>query len=202
MAFGCTSILWFPDAEALIFGLRHGYHQGVALYPYNSDEGQTDLMAAAYNGDAEEVERLLTCPCDVDAQDAHGISALMYAAMAGYAEVVKTLLGSRPNLELQSRQGFTALTYAARDGHVDCVRALLRAGANPDVHESYDMADTPLILAAQGGHFEVVKALVAAGADPAIYGGAAGWTAECVARHHGHHEISDFLCYNGKRPES
>jgi ankyrin repeat protein len=174
----------------------------MALYPYNTDEGQTDLMAAAYNGDAEEVARLLERPCDVDAQDAHGATALIYAAIEGREEALQELIERRANLELQTAQRFTALTYAARNGHLGCVRALLQAGANRNVHGNYDTFDTPLIIAAGRGHFEVVRELVAAGADVGIYGGAAGWTAECAARTFGHHAISEFLCYNQKRVTS
>jgi len=61
-------------------------------YPYNSDIGQTDLMGAAYNGDADEVLRILAMPCDIDAQDTHGMTALMYAALSGHNEVVKCLI--------------------------------------------------------------------------------------------------------------
>jgi hypothetical protein len=43
-------------------------------YPYNADIGQTDLMGAAYNGVAETVARILTMPCDIDAQDNHVLS--------------------------------------------------------------------------------------------------------------------------------
>jgi hypothetical protein len=34
-------------------------------YPYNSNIGQTDLMGAAYNGDAEAIARILAMPCDI-----------------------------------------------------------------------------------------------------------------------------------------
>jgi hypothetical protein len=39
----------------------------MAEYPYNAESGQTDLMGAAYTGDAKEVVRLLSLPCDIDA---------------------------------------------------------------------------------------------------------------------------------------
>jgi hypothetical protein len=74
-------------------------------------------MSAAYNGDADELGRLLTLPCDIDAQDTHGISALMYAAMLGHTPVVQRLIESDADLELQSAQRFTALMYAVRGGH-------------------------------------------------------------------------------------
>ena len=49
-------------------------------YPYNPDIGQTDLMAAAHHGDAEEAATILSMPCDINAQDDHGLTALMCAA--------------------------------------------------------------------------------------------------------------------------
>lgn len=169
-------------------------------YPYNPDIGQTDLMSAAYNGDAEEVSNILALPCDIDAQDSHRMTAVMYAAIQGHSEAVQRLIEHKAALEIQSPQRYTALMYAVRGGHEGAVQALLRAKADPDVHGDYDTFDTPLILAAGRGYFPIVRALVAAGANVGLFGGDAGRTAECVARHAGHHEISEFLCYHEKRP--
>jgi ankyrin repeat protein len=171
-------------------------------YPYNSDIGQTDLMGAAYNGDADEVGNILAMPCDIDAQDSHGLTALMYAAMQGHSESVQRLVGHNAALEIQSVQRYTALMYAVRSGNLETVQTLIRAKANPDVHGNYDTFDTPLIIAAENCYFPIVRALVAAGANVGLYGGHSGRTAECVARHTGNHEISEFLCYNEKRPSA
>jgi ankyrin repeat protein len=171
-------------------------------YPYNSETGQTDLMAAAFNGGAEEVARILALPCDINAQDSHGLSALMYAAMKGHAKVVQQLIEQHAALELQSKQRYTAVMYAVRGGHADSVLALLRAKADPDVHGDYDVFDTPLTIAAEHGYFPIVRALVAAGAEIRLHGGYGQRTAECIARHNNHHEISEFLCYHEKRPQA
>ncbi len=169
-------------------------------YPYKPDIGQTDLMAAAYNGDAEEIARILAVPCAIDAQDIHGFTALMYAAMEGYPHVVHALVEHRAQLELQSKQRYTALMYAVRYNQIGCVKALLDAKANPNVHGDYDVFDTPLILAARGGFFSLVRLLVARGADIGLHGGYEQLTAECIARRQGHHDISEFLCYNERKP--
>lgn len=171
-------------------------------YPYNPDTGQTDLMAAAFNGDADEIDCVLAMPCDIDAQDSHGVTALMYVAMQGHSAAVQRLVEHKAALEIQSPQRYTALMYAVRGGHLEAVQALLRSKADPDVHGDYETFDTPLIIAAERGYFPIVRALVAAGANVGSYGGHAGRTAECVARHEGHHEISEFLCYNEKRPSA
>jgi ankyrin repeat protein len=169
-------------------------------YPYNADKGQTDLMAAAYNGDVDEVIHLLELPSDINAQDFHGLSALMYAAIKGYVEVARTLIEHNAHLELQSSQRYTALMYAVRNGNVETVQTLLKAGADPDVHGDYDTFEIPLTLAAERGSFPIVRALVAAGADTSLHGGYSQLTPECVARHVGHHEISEFLLYHEKHP--
>lgn len=195
------------DIEEIVDSFVEGFMQNGKIlrtpkYPYNPDTGQTDLMAAAYNGDAEEIASILAMPSDVDAQDSHGITALMYAAMQGHNEAIQRLVEHKAALEIKSPQRYTALMYAVRGGHERAVQTLLRANADPDVHGNYDTFDTPLIIAAERGHFPIVRALVAAGANVGLYGGHAGRTAECVARHAGHHEISEFLCYHEKRPSA
>lgn len=181
-----------------ISGQRKNLH--VPEYPYNADIGQTDLMGAAYNGDAEEIARILSMPCDIDAQDHHGVTALMYAAMEAHTEVVRYLIEHEADLELQSNQRYTALLYAVRGGHTSTVQALLAAKADPDVHEEDDTFDTPLTLAARCGFLPIVRSLVAAGADVSLRGGIWQLPPEAVARHEGHHDISEFLLYHEKRP--
>lgn len=171
-------------------------------YPYNSEIGQTDLMGSAYNGDAEETRRILSMPCDIDAQDYHGTTALMYAGMEGHTAVVRELLEHKASMDIQSSQRWTALMYAVRGGHATAVQTLLKAGADPNVHGDYDTFEIPLTIAAWHGFFPIVRLLVAAGADVGLHGGYAQWTAECIARNKGHHDISEFLCCNEKRPPS
>jgi ankyrin repeat protein len=120
--------------------------------------------------------------------------------MKGRDEVIRELVERKANLELQSFQRYTALMYAARDGHTKSVQILLQAGADPNVHGDYETYEIPLTLAARNGFFPIVRALVAAGADTGLRGGYAQLTAECIARHAEHHDISEFLLYHEKRP--
>jgi ankyrin repeat protein len=172
----------------------------MAEYPYNSETGQTDLMGAAYNGDAEEVVHILSMPSDLDAQDSHGTTALMYAAMQGHTHAVQRLIEHKADLEIQSAQRYTALMYAVREGHTETVQALLRAKADPDVHDEDATFDTPLTMAARYGFLPIIRALVAAGADVSLRGSIWQLPAEAVARREGHHDISEFLLYHEKRP--
>jgi len=125
---------------------------------------------------------------------------LMLAVCSGdSAEVFEALLVSPPLDEQDSRR-WTALSYACWCGYHDIARQLLDAGADPDVHESYAMADTPLSLAAQRGDFDLVRLLIARGADPDRYAGVAAMRAESYARRRGFHDISEFLLYHSDKP--
>ena len=173
----------------------------MARYPYNPNTGQTDLMGAAYHGDAEEIARILVMPCDIDAQDDHGFTALMYAAMVGHAEAVQCLIEHEAALELLSSSGrYTALMHAVRGGHTATVKALLAAKADPDVHQNDSTFDTPLTLAVSCGFLPIVRVLVGAGADVNRRGGICQIPPEAIARREGHHDISEFLLYHEKRP--
>jgi len=55
-------------------------------------------MAAAYNGDADEIDCILAMPSDIDAQDSHGVTALMYAAMQGHRTAVERLIDHKTAL--------------------------------------------------------------------------------------------------------
>ena len=70
---------------------------------------------------------ILAMPCDIDAQDAHGVTALIYAAMRGHSAVIQRLIDHKAALEIQSPQRYTALMYAVRGGHLEAVQVLLRA---------------------------------------------------------------------------
>jgi ankyrin repeat protein len=127
-------------------------------------------------------------------------TALMLATCAGdSSEVFELLLHSAAHDTRDSRE-WTALTYACWFGHYDIAKQLLDAGADPDVHESYSMADTPLGVAAERGHFDLVRLLVARGADPDRYSGVAAMRAESYARRNGFHDISEFLLYHSDKP--
>lgn len=158
-------------------------------------------MAAAFNGDVEETERILLCPVDIDAQDNHGVSALMYAAMKGHEAVVERLVSRGARVDIQSAQAYTALMYGVRANSVETVRRLLKAGADPNVHGDSGVFDTPLTIAADHGLFPMVRVLVAGGALVSLHGGYGQMTAECIARRKGNHEISEYLLYHEKRPE-
>jgi ankyrin repeat protein len=103
---------------------------------------------------------------------------------------------SGTSIDAQDSRQWTALSYACWYGHYGIAQQLLDSGADPDVHESYSMVDTPLSLAAQEGHFDIVRLLIAHGANPNLYAGVMAARAECHARRKGFDAISEFLHYH------
>ncbi|RYD78454.1 MAG: ankyrin repeat domain-containing protein [Verrucomicrobiaceae bacterium] len=118
---------------------------------------------------------------------------LMQAAAADELCEVFDLLISGISIDEKDSRGWTALSYACRSGNYEVAQQLLDSGADPNVHESYAMADTPLSIAAGYGHFDLVRLLIAHGADPTVYAGGSGVRAECYARWKDYNQISEFL---------
>ena len=124
---------------------------------------------------------------------------LMLAACANDLCALFEEILSGAEIDRRDSTRWTALSYACSRGHYEIASQLLDSGADPNVHRSYDMVETPLSLAAGRGHFDIVRLLIAHGADPDCYAGIAGVRAECCARRAGFHHISEFLLYHEDR---
>jgi ankyrin repeat protein len=126
-------------------------------------------------------------------------SSLMLAACGGDLCEVFDLLLSGVDLDQQDSRKWTALMYACWSQQYEIVQQLLDSGAEPNIHQSYDMVETPLSIAAENGSFEIVRLLIAHNADPNCCAGIAAARAESYARRAGHHDISEFLLYHEDR---
>lgn len=113
----------------------------------------TEMAEAAFDGDIDEVIRLLNEGFHIDSCDEDGHSCLSEAAAKGHRELVTCLLerGADPNYEDENSDGKSALFRAAFNGHLETCRALLEAGADPDKawyvccnRSSKQSHDTPL----------------------------------------------------------
>ena len=124
---------------------------------------ESDLEAAAAEGDTETVKVLLAGGADVNAKEKRGMTALMLAAGDGHIETVEVLLTGGADINAKSKDGMTALMLAAGDGHIETVKVLLAGGADVDAKAKDGM--TALIRAAEFGHTETVKVLLAGGAE-------------------------------------
>jgi uncharacterized protein len=133
------------------------------------------LHAAAAEGDAAAIERLVGAGEKPNIQDSRSRTSLHVAAFFGQHEAARTLLrlGAKPNA--RERQRFDVLSIAAVAGDREMVDILLAVGADPRaIVGPYD--STALIEAAHLGHVAVVERLIAARA-PLDHFNALGFTA-------------------------
>jgi ankyrin repeat protein len=152
--------------------------------------GRTLLMNAAYQGNSNFVNMLVSRGADLEVIDKNGQTALNLAARQGNADIVAVLLRSCANVDHTDNDGWTALRSAAWGGHTEVVGLLLEAGAQVD-HADSDQR-TALRAAAWGGHDEIVIQLLEHGADVNKIDNE-GRTALIAAAYMGHVEIVEHL---------
>ncbi|HTD85830.1 MAG TPA: ankyrin repeat domain-containing protein [Candidatus Binatia bacterium] len=95
----------------------------------NLQDATQELWGIAETDDTAEVEPILARGADINARNAHGVTALMRAASRGRAKMVCALLehGADPNTSRNDK--FTPLMLAAFFGHEDIVKILVEHGA-------------------------------------------------------------------------
>ena len=93
----------------------------------------TELVAAAQQGSAVKLERLLKGVADPNSMDAAGVAALHAACATGQKECVRRLLEASADPDLCTADGWrqTSLHVAAARGSAACARLLLLSGADP-----------------------------------------------------------------------
>ncbi|KNA25180.1 hypothetical protein SOVF_009100, partial [Spinacia oleracea] len=137
------------------FLLDHGAHPNMT-----SHDGSTPLHYAAEKGRKDQVKLLISKGAEVDAPSYSKGTPLRCAAAHGMKDVVKILLdhkannGADPNLGLH---GEKPLTVAVSEGNLEVIKCLLKAGADPNATNFYDL--TPIEIAAMDGNLAVVTAL-------------------------------------------
>lgn len=95
---------------------------------------ESDLAAAAGNGDYALVKALVESGANLNMRDEEGYTALTWAAQHGYADVTTYLVQHGANLNPLDTGGYTPLMWAVQEGHYDVVQVLLAHGANPGAH--------------------------------------------------------------------
>lgn len=147
---------------------------GVPLDPTEkTQDGETQLMAAAENGLVSVVRELIAAGAKVNARTTEGDTALALAMREGHAETVKVLRAAGARMPQGKPGDRTALMDAAMGGLSSVVKDLLKKGADVDavLHTPHSLdyfmrGRTALMMAARAGHVEVVRLLVEAGANP------------------------------------
>jgi len=136
---------------------------GIAIDERDSN-GMTRLTVAAYKGEREVCENLLTGGADVNATNRDDIKALMLAAQQGRLEIVRILLAAGGDVRARSNVGNTALMLAANGGYAEIVKVLIDAGSDVNAADVDDMS--VLNAAVQKCGPDIVSLLLEKGADP------------------------------------
>lgn len=141
------------------------------LYSYSYDtryEYGTPLIAAAAEGNLEELRRLVAGGADVNEAfpDHEPRTPLNAAARAGQRDAVEYLLSNGADVNRVIRGDATALIDAARSGRADIVEMLVRHGAS--VNQAVDGDGTALMSAVTRGDTKGVRFLLENGADPSL----------------------------------
>lgn len=121
---------WLVFLIAIICAVFYAFKwiRGSSRTPENQaeEEGLTEMMICAANGDLDRLKELVSFGVDVNAQSNLGTSALMYAVKNNHIAVVDFLLGVGANARLISAKGSTALSIAEKFQHDDLVIFLKR----------------------------------------------------------------------------
>ncbi|CAN6215310.1 unnamed protein product [Urochloa humidicola] len=158
------------------------------------------LAAAARDGDAAEVRRLLEANPGLARCAAFGSlnSPLHLAAAKGHHEIAALLLENGADVNARNIYGQTALMQACRFGHWEVVQTLLVFRCNVSKVDSLSNR-TALHVAAAGGHVKCARLLLAAAAAGGGGGklvnraASGGVTALHLAALHGHADCVHLL---------
>ncbi|HOM13281.1 MAG TPA: ankyrin repeat domain-containing protein [Rubrivivax sp.] len=125
--------------------------------------GYGGLHAAAWQGDAARIARLLAAGAEPNPRDGNGRTPLHVAAFARQRDAIRALAKGGAGLGALDHDRYDALTIAAVADDEATLALLLQLGASARLVTSrYD--GTALIAAAHLGHDGVVRQLIAAGA--------------------------------------
>lgn len=150
-------------------------------------QGNTLLILAAREGNADTVEALLKHRPALAQRNLAGDSALMLAVLRGHDKVVELLLAAGAPV---NHDGWGPLHYAAFEGRLALAERLLAAGA--DVDALAPNKSTAIMLAARNGHIDVVRALLRGGANLDVRN-EAGQTADSWALANGNTDIAALI---------
>uniref|UniRef100_A0A673ATL0 Ankyrin repeat domain 52 n=1 Tax=Sphaeramia orbicularis TaxID=375764 RepID=A0A673ATL0_9TELE len=138
------------------------------LLNHNEDdqEQSTPLHAAAYLGDVQVMDLLITSGASVNAEDQGLLSPLHRAAASRNERAVELLLEHEAEVNVRDKFWHTPLHMAAANWATGCAVALISHMSNVDAVDR--SGRTPLVhryIALLSGHMEVVKLLLSHSAD-------------------------------------
>lgn len=97
------------------------------------------LHMAVLSGRKKMVVWFIGQLANINKQDADGMTPLLWAVSKGDEWMVRYFLGMNPNLKLVNHRGESVLHLAAIHKRIDLVRWLLKAGADKNIRDKYDL---------------------------------------------------------------
>jgi ankyrin repeat protein len=116
------------------------------------EQGNTPLILAAGDLDAEDVDRLIEQGADVNATNVHKQTALGWVSdfahddMDNAMKIVDLLLDHGADINAQDTNGDTALMKAGYKGNLVLLRRLLERGADPNLRRNDGSAEGATML--------------------------------------------------------
>ena len=149
--------------------------------------GQTALMLAAREGQADNVQLLIARGAKVDERDNEGWTPLMLAAYNGQTSAVGLLLEAKADVKAKDSKGvWDSLVLALSEGRGAVAEKLIEAGA---VLSSAPVNDhVPLIHSVYGGDLQGVRLVLARKPDLTARD-RDGWSALALAAYNGYPQI-------------
>ncbi|XP_063688766.1 uncharacterized protein LOC134821884 isoform X5 [Bolinopsis microptera] len=136
----------------------------LALMDYH---GQTVLHITTQYCDKKEVEKLINCGGDPNAEDFDGYTPLFYAAIAQKPNTADTLIKNNADINYRCKKtGRSAMHIAAQFGAMKVMELLVEKGA--DINVLDNMNHTPIIVSSYYARSDISAYLVDKGADTCI----------------------------------
>jgi hypothetical protein len=120
-------------------------------------EMSDELHRCAISGTPERVKELVEGGANIDASNAHGVTALMLASIMGHFEMVVCPVECDANVAQSDRLGMTALLHSMR-WSLPTVKYLLEHGSR--IGERDNAGKTALLHAVEGAGLEVIEYLL------------------------------------------
>jgi ankyrin repeat protein len=155
-----------------------------APYPWNENDRETPIQAAAQMGDVAIAEYLLEKGAPLE---------ICTAAMLGRKDAVERFLAEDPGLiQTTGAHGIPLLTHAALSGNLELVQFLFQCGARTGVSPA-------LHSAVSRGYYDIARWLLESGKPDISWKNFQGKTALAVATERKHERIVALLRKHGAK---